>query len=100
MTESGSLPSTHATVLTDRPDRYGKQLVAHLGRRNGGQWSPETGSGWIDLGRGRATVTARGDRLELDVVAPAEDLPRLEEVVASHLVRFGTHDELTVDWRR
>ncbi|HZN79756.1 MAG TPA: hypothetical protein VFC01_08735 [Mycobacterium sp.] len=48
--------STHATVITDRPDRYGKQLASHLGR--------------------------------------------LEDVVASRLVRFGEKDELSVVWQR
>jgi hypothetical protein len=27
-----------------------------------------------------------------------EDLDRLQDVVARHLLRFATHDELSVDW--
>ncbi|MGV0742087.1 DUF2218 domain-containing protein [Mycolicibacterium sp. XJ870] len=87
-----------ATVHTDRPDRYGKQLVSHLGRRNGGEWSPEERAGWIDLGSGRATVTAGDGELDLVVSGPADELPRLQDVVGSHLVRFGERDELTVSW--
>lgn len=90
--------TTQAVVPTERPDRYGKQLVSHLGRRNGGEWSPESRSGWIDLGSGRATVTAREGELELTVTAPSDELPRLQDVVGSHLVRFGERDELTVAW--
>ena len=30
---------SEALVVTDRPARYGKQLVAHLSRRNSGDWS-------------------------------------------------------------
>jgi hypothetical protein len=100
MTDPGASASSHASVVTDRPDRYGKQLVSHLGRRNGGRWSPEDHRGWIDLGSGRATVTSGDGRLELDLVAPAAELDRLEEVVASHLVRFGERDELAVRWTR
>ena len=32
--------------------------------------------------------------------AEPEFLDRLEEVVGRHLVRFGTKDELVVEWRR
>ncbi len=92
--------STHATVITDRPERYGKQPASHLGRRNGGEWSSETHTGWIDFGHGRATLTANGDQLQLEITAPCDQLSRLEEVVASHLVRFGADDELSVAWQR
>jgi hypothetical protein len=92
--------STHATVITDRPDRYGKQLASHLGRRNGGEWSADTATGWIDFGDGRATLTAEGDQLRLEITAPCDQLGHLEEVVASHLVRFGEKDELSVVWQR
>jgi uncharacterized protein len=71
-----------------------------LGRRNGGEWSTESATGWIDFGCGRATITARGDQPHLDITAPCRELSRLEEVVASHLVRFGGQDELSVVWQR
>ena len=100
MTNSAALASTRSTVLTNRPERYGKQLVAHLGRRNGGQWSPEKGSGWIDLGTGQVTVTSKGGELHLHIVSRADNLPQLEGVVAHHLARFGDPDELTVTWER
>jgi hypothetical protein len=87
-----------ATVATARPERYGKQLVSHLGRRNGGEWSTEDGSGWIDLGSGRATLLADEGGLHLTVVANEEDLSRLQDVLASHLIRFGDRDELHVSW--
>jgi uncharacterized protein len=100
MTNDDDSASTHATVITDRPERYGKQLASHLGRRGGGEWSAETSTGWIDFGSGRATITAKGDQLQLDITAPCGELSRLEEVVASHLVRFGEQDELSVVWHR
>ncbi|MBF6340977.1 DUF2218 domain-containing protein [Nocardia abscessus] len=92
--------SSYSVVRTDRPERYGKQLVAHLGRRNGGEWSAEDSSGWIDLDTGRATVTARPGELSLRIEAAAEDLPQLEDVLARHLVRFGERDGLSVTWQR
>jgi len=100
MTESASAAGSYADVATDRPERYGKQLVSHLGRRNGGEWSAEDRSGWIDLGDGRATVTATDAGLRLELVAAPDQLPRLEEVVGSHLARFGERDGLTIRWTR
>jgi hypothetical protein len=89
-----------ALVVTDRPARYGKQLVAHLGRRNGGEWSDAEERGFIVLGAGRAEVSCTPGGLRLSVTAEGEDLPRLEDVVGRHLVRFGTRDELQVRWVR
>ena len=100
MTDDAQLAETHATVLTDRPERYAKQLVSHLGRKKGGQWSPETRSGTINLSSGQATLTAKDGELHLRIVASAAELPRLEDVVARHLVRFGERDELTITWER
>jgi hypothetical protein len=37
MTTKDSSETTHATVVTDRPERYAKQLASHLGRRHGGE---------------------------------------------------------------
>lgn len=100
MTAEAPSSSSQSVVHTDRPERYGKQLVAHLGRRNGGSWSADSASGWIDFEVGRATLTAREGELHLRIDAAAEDLPRLEDVLARHLIRFGERDHLTVTWQR
>ena len=100
MATNDTSASTHATVITDRPERYGKQLASHLGRRNGGEGSADTATGWIDFGDGRATLTADGDQLRLEITAPCNQLGKLEEVVASHLARFGEKDEFSVEWQR
>ena len=50
-----------AVVATDRPERYGKQLVAHLSRRHGGAWSETDQEGWIQLGAGRAELRSGPD---------------------------------------
>jgi hypothetical protein len=99
MTDRMSAIST-AAVPTDRPSRYGKQLVAHLSRRSGGDWSDETGTGWIALEAGRAELNSADGVLMLRVDSDADNLERLEEVVGRHLVRFGARDELVVTWIR
>lgn len=94
------MSDSNAVVPTDRPARYGKQLVNHLGRRQGGEWDGDSATGWVVLGDGRLEVTAREAALELALTAPAADLERLEGVVGRHLVRFGARDDLVCAWTR
>lgn len=94
------MSDTRAVVTTDRPARYGKQLVNHLGRKQGGEWDDATSTGWVTLGSGRLEAAVGDATLELSVVAPADDLERLEDVVGRHLVRFGARDELVCAWTR
>ena len=89
-----------AVVATDKAARYARQLVSHLGRRNGGEWSETDGRGWIDLGDGRTEVSTETGDLALSVSTDDGDLDRLEDVVGRHLVRFGARDELRVQWSR
>jgi hypothetical protein len=98
MTQATPTTST-ATVATDRPGRYGKQLVGHLTRRATGEWDEEAGTGWIQFTGGRVVLTATDGALDLALSAD-DDVERLEDVVGRHLVRFGTRDELVVRWSR
>ncbi|RJQ76013.1 DUF2218 domain-containing protein [Pseudonocardiaceae bacterium YIM PH 21723] len=91
---------SQARVDTDRPSRYAKQLVSHLGRRVEGEWSEESGTGRLSFPDGTATLTAQPDALLLDVDGDADHIERLEDVVGRHLVRFGAKDELVVEWQR
>ena len=100
MSDDAPGASTRATAVTDRSECYGKQLVSNLGRRNGGQRSPETQSESIKLGSREATLTAKDGELRLRIVGAVDDLFRLEDVVGIHPVRFGERDELTVRWER
>jgi hypothetical protein len=87
-----------ADVSTDRPARYGKQLVAHLSRRSEGEWAEDAGTGWVQFTDGRAELRAGDGVLHLRV--EGADLPRWEDVVGRHLVRFGARDELVAQWTR
>lgn len=92
------MPISTAEVVTSRPERYIKQLVSHLGVEATAGLAGD-GRGTITLGQGTCVLRPAGDRLEL--IASAADLPALahiQDVVARHLVRFGTGDELKVDW--
>ena len=89
-----------AEVPTDAAARYGKQLLAHLGRKN----RVEPVDGRSDAGRlffayGTGTVRPEAGRLLLEATAPdAESLARVQDVLGRHLERFGARRELTVHW--
>ena len=87
-----------ASVPTDRPGRYAKQLAAHLSRRTDAEWDDATGRGRVTLGAGRADLVAADGALDMRIEADDTDLPRLEDVLGRHLVRFGAKDELVVQW--
>jgi caffeoyl-CoA O-methyltransferase len=92
------MPTSTAQVATGRPERYIKRIVAHLGTGAGAGISLD-GRGTIALSRGDCVLTPSGGRLTL--MASAADLDALasvQDVVARHLVRFATREELTVDW--
>ncbi len=95
------LRTSVATVATDRPARYGKQLVSHMSRRGRGEWDDSTGSGTLELSGGNLRLESTDDALILHLVVPqTDDIARLEDVIGRHLVRFGTRDELVVVWQR
>jgi hypothetical protein len=94
------MPRSEARVLTDRPQRYAKQLASHLGRRVQTDWSEEAGQGHLVFPFGTGTLIAEEGALLLSVEGDAEHLEQLEDVVGRHLVRFGTKDELLVTWHR
>jgi hypothetical protein len=91
-----------ASVATEAPARYAKQLLSHLGRKN----TVEALEGEPDGGRlvfayGTGTVRPQDGTLVLDAAAPdAEGLAHVEDVLKRHLERFGARQELVVDWQR
>ena len=94
------MPRSEARVATDRPHRYARQLASHLSRRSETTWDEDSGEGGIVFQNGTGTLTATEGALLLAVETDAEHLAVLEDVVGRHLVRFGTKDELVVEWRR
>lgn len=92
------MPISTASVATDRPGRYAKQLASHLSRRLTTSWDDASGRGTVELGDGRADLVATDGALELRI--ESNELDRFEDVLGRHLVRFGKKDELVVQWTR
>ncbi|WP_405419682.1 DUF2218 domain-containing protein [Streptomyces erythrochromogenes] len=92
------MPLATAHVATDRPARYIKQLVSHMGHKASTALSPD-GRGTITVASGTCGLTATPDGLELTATAvDAESLAGVQDVVTRHLVRFATQEELSVEW--
>ncbi len=86
------VPTTHAS-------RYLQQLCKHCAHKFAVEFSPEHGT--IDLGENRLVILdADAAKLTTTVETSEENLARLEEVVASHVVRFAFREELVFDWIR
>jgi hypothetical protein len=90
--------TSSAAVATEKSVPYMRQLCKHFGHKR--EASFEDYSGYIQFDFGRCDLLARDDSLELVVTAPdQESRARLEQVIGSHLERFGRPDGLTVSWR-
>jgi uncharacterized protein len=89
-----------AAVPTDAADRYAKQLLAHLGRKNPVEpVDGVPGGGRLVFAYGTGTVRPEGDRLVLLAEATdADSLARVQDVLKRHLERFGARRELVVEW--
>ena len=87
-----------AQVATAKPTPYMKQLCKHFGHKNEVVFDDESGE--IHLSSGACKLDARAPAaLALSAsAADAESLERLTHVIGSHLERFGSRDELAVNW--
>jgi hypothetical protein len=91
------MPSSTATVATDRPARYLKQLASHFSQRANGEIG--TDHARVDFDFGTLVLdTADGSLVMRAEAADPEALARVEDVAARHLIRFGQKDELQVEW--
>jgi len=91
--------TSHATVRTDRPSPYLKQLCKHFRHKHDVTFTDADGE--LRFPFGTCRLTARERELRLDVEAgDREALAYTEKVVGGHLERFGRRDELSVTWQR
>jgi hypothetical protein len=91
--------SSRAEVATDRPERWAKQLVSHLGNKLTVREVPNGHA--LDMGDAEGRVLVEPGRVVLTAVADDEEtLERVESVLGGHLERFGEAEGLKVDWER
>lgn len=85
-----------ARIETEQAERLIIRLCKHWGHkfpvRQGERW------GEIDLPRGTCRLRAN-TVLSVELEGEAEEMPRLQEVVAEHLQRFARKEELVIRWQ-
>lgn len=96
-TESAPSLRSNADVATTNASRYLQQLCKHFGHKLPVEFTPEKGS--IAFPVGLCALSAGNATLSISVAAAgAEDLARLQGVVASHLERFAFREPLAIEW--
>ncbi len=90
--------SSTARVVTDRGERYRKQLASHFGNRIEVTESP---AGTVLVwGFGTTTLTVEpGALVMLAAADDAQALDQVKDVTGRHLERFGEKDGLVVTWQ-
>lgn len=90
------MAKSKAVVPTEHGSRYLQQLCKHWGHRFTVEFTPEKGH--IDFGDATIVdLAATGSELTVDL--QSNDLPKMQQVVADHIVRFAFREELVFDWQ-
>jgi caffeoyl-CoA O-methyltransferase len=92
------VPFSTALVSTDRQARYSKQLIAHFGHKVD---TAQAADGRVALAFSAGTCVVNPLARGIELIATADDpanLTAVQDVVASHLVRFAAHDDVHVEW--
>jgi uncharacterized protein len=94
------VPTSTAAVPTDAAERYAKQLLSHLGRKNPVEPVDGVHDAWrLVFAYGVGMIRSEGDRIVLEAAAADEEsLARVKDVLGRHLERFGARRELVVHW--
>jgi catechol 2,3-dioxygenase len=93
---AGELRS-RAEVETAKPSPYLLQLAKHFRHKLDVEFDDRSAT--IPFAFGRCELRAQDGRLVLEASAPsAAELARVQDVIGSHLERFGRNDELSVAW--
>jgi hypothetical protein len=85
--------TSNAVIVTNKAERYAKQLVSHLGHKLDFRTDGSTSTASIGAGTGQVVFADDGSAL-------TDALATVEHVLGSHLERFAQRDGLTVAWTR
>lgn len=93
------LITTYTNVATESPSINLKKLCRHFGHKIEVEFDDTQGK--IRFPFGTVTLAAQESLLQLQgSAATEEELERLEQVVADHLVRFANKETLSIKWQR
>ncbi|WP_328766519.1 DUF2218 domain-containing protein [Streptomyces sp. NBC_00286] len=92
------MPSSLGRVTTDAAPRYAKQFASHFGRKIPVEETPDGGHR-LAFQETEVVLQPADDHLLIRVTSPdGTTLTAIQDVVSSHLERFGRRNELTVTW--
>lgn len=98
--ESAAATGVHslAHVKTASASRYLQQLCKHFQHKIPATFDEHKGEVIFSIGVCR--LEADSNTLKMELTSPdADQLAQLQEVVASHLVRFAFREELEIAWQ-
>jgi uncharacterized protein len=86
-----------ARVATAQASKYLQQLCKHFQHKLPATFDAAAGA--ITFPTGEVKLAADAEALAISLQSPTgDDLERLKDVVARHLVRFAFREELSVAW--
>ena len=93
-----SITST-AEVLTDRAERFAKQLVTHLGRKV--EWVTDEGVSTASFGAASARISPGDGVLVLTASGGSvQEVTQIEDALARHLHKFAFRHPVEIAWTR
>jgi hypothetical protein len=84
-------------IPTENASRYLQQLCKHWSHKYPVEFTAQNGR--IEMSAGVLILDADPEGLGLRLTTEAENLERMEGVVADHLNRFAFREELVFDWK-
>ena len=97
MSEQPARLTSTAAIRTEQPERLMKRLCKHWGHK----FPVETGDGQgsIELPMGICRMLCT-DILQIELHGDADQMATFQQVVADHLRRMASSEELVIDWQQ
>lgn len=91
------LLTTSTDVATKSASKYLQQMCKHFAHKAEVEFSSEAGH--VDFPFGSCKLSADPDALSITCNTKSEpEMRKAQWVIASHLVRFGFREQLTIEW--
>ena len=86
-----------AMIQTDQPQRLMKRLCKHWGHKFAVELDGQQGTIELPMGICRMLCT---DILRVELEGEAEQMPVFQQVVADHLQRMASAEDLVIEWQQ
>ena len=90
-------PLSIAAIQTQHPERLMKRLCKHWGHKFPVELGEQQASIELPMGICRMLCT---DILQVELHSGEEQMPRFQQVVADHLQRMASSEDLVIEWQQ